>query len=467
MIFAGLFRRYFIILFAVFVLVVIASFASIFIYNQSEHNRAVVSRPSFFARLIDRSTDPLAEVRLLNSLDNYFPMQFDIVSGSGESLVLHPGEKLPYSNIQYPKNVYDSVELNSDGGPFGPRLFAIHAPDKFVLILHDEQRRAKRGPDMLMLNIITLLVAIFLASFVAVYLLYYSFRDKAVAAQQVIRDLKAGRLKARLPISKLDDIGQLMLSFNQMADELERLITHLRDQERSRVKLLQQLAHDLRTPIASLKTLTEALKAGEGKLPQATRYEFLSLQSQELDYFEKMVEDLLFLAQVFEPNYRLNSDDVAISDLVQETLMRVKVRYPALECETLFSEPARDLRVLGDAQLLNRAFRNALENAFSFATKKITVQSYAADGFVVVEIIDDGPGLSPEDLDQFGKKRISRTVQKQPGHTRISVGLGSVIMTEVITVHGGSVQIANILDENKIKGARLVFRLPQFIDNRV
>jgi signal transduction histidine kinase len=461
MIFAGLFRRYFLILSAVFIFVVIASFASIFIFNQSEHNRASSSGSAFFVKLIDHSADPVKEIKMLNGLDKDFSMQFDLVDSSGKSLILHPGEGLGFPQIRFPKDLYESVELNAEAGPFGPRLYRIQSADKYVLILHDQHRPAgRRSRQMLIVNIITLMIAIILASFVAIFLLYYSFRDKAVAAQQVIRDLKAGHLKARLPISKLDEVGQLMLSFNQMADEMERLINHLRDQEQSRVKLLQELAHDLRTPIASLQTLTETLKAGEGKLPPKTREEFLSLQLQELSYFEKMVEDLLFLAQVFEPNYRLNSDEIVISSLVEETLARVRVRYPSIKAEVHCSSVWPPLKASGNEQLLSRAFRNALENAFSFASSSVKIEIHVEDSFVVAEIIDDGPGLSPQDLDQFGKKRISRSLQRQMGSSRISVGLGSVIMSEVAAIHGGSVRITNRYEGSNILGALLTFRLP-------
>jgi K+-sensing histidine kinase KdpD len=139
------------------------------------------------------------------------------------------------------------------------------------------------------------------------------------------------------------------------------------------------------------------------------------------------------------------------------------VRYPQIEARVLLSPDTSSTRVLGSGQLLSRALRNALENAFSFATSKVIIEIRHERSFIIIDILDDGPGLSEEQLNQFGKKRISRSIQRQQKQNRISVGLGSVIMAQVSTIHGGTVEIVNLKVQDQVIGAQLTFTLPRFI----
>src|SRR5262249_2643324 len=126
--------------------------------------------------------------------------------------------------------------------------------------------------------------------------------------------------KARFPIGgRLDELGQAMNRFNKMADEIERLVERLRSTEKSRIALLQDLTHDLRTPIASLKNLLATIeKKRQSRQDNDAEIisEMLSLSQREVDYLEKLVEDLLFLAQVSEPRYRVEQDLVSLLEIV-------------------------------------------------------------------------------------------------------------------------------------------------------
>ena len=107
-----------------------------------------------------------------------------------------------------------------------------------------------------------------------------------------------GNLKARFPIVRMDEIGQTMLRFNHMADEIEHLVERMKTVEASRASLLQELAHDLRTPVASLKNLIETVATKDASMQPALRVELMELALSECEYFERLVEDLLVIAQV-------------------------------------------------------------------------------------------------------------------------------------------------------------------------
>jgi len=273
--------------------------------------------------------------------------------------------------------------------------------------------------------------------------------------------MQRGNLKARFPITKMDEIGEAMLRFNKMADEIERLVERVRSTETARMSILQELAHDLRTPVASLKSMLETLSIRGEKVPGDLRAELMSLSVKEVDYFANLVEDLLFLAQASEPKYNQTPDRIEIADLVEGEVQG---------CEKSATENpvsvTRDFRlsteeIRGDAHLLRRLFRNALDNAMSFAKRSITVRLTNPDlSHLECVIEDDGPGFSDQAIREFGHRKMSRKFSPSDNR-RASIGLGSVIMTTIVHLHRGEIQASNRTDAGgKPLGGRVRIVLP-------
>ncbi len=308
------------------------------------------------------------------------------------------------------------------------------------------------GPNPFIFNTIILAISVLAGSSISLFLLFNSMRTEAKEAGAIIEELKRGNLKARMPVKKMDEVGKLMLEFNRMADEIDRLVQGIKDSEQSRMALLQELAHDLRTPVASLKNLLETMSFRAGEISSETREELLSLSVREVEYFERLVEDLLLLAQVTEPKYRVERKQVDLDELIEEELELVTTRYisQGQSKTVLKSLPHEGVNLLGDTHLLRRLVRNALENAFSFAESEVTLKLISTPTQILITIQDDGPGLSDEGLAAFGYKRITRFMSgEQDG--RLSVGLGSVIMRAITSAHAGTLSIKNRLDAQGTK----------------
>ncbi|NJL24627.1 MAG: HAMP domain-containing histidine kinase [Calothrix sp. SM1_5_4] len=271
--------------------------------------------------------------------------------------------------------------------------------------------------------------------------------------------IQRGDLKARFPTSRWDEAGQVLVLFNEMADEIERLVERLREKEKARVHLLQDLAHDLRTPVASLRTLLETLRFSAADLDEPQKLELTSLAHQESEYLTRLMEDMLLLALMIEPKYKAGSGTISAEDLVSSQLGVVAKSFPNIRVTIAGASAAI---ITGSPHLLKRLVRNALENAFSFARGEIDVETSVANGMLTLTIRDDGPGLSDEALAGFGKKRQTRYQSSgDEGGSRISVGLGSVIMQTIAVAHGGEISIHNLPGpDGKPAGAELVIRVP-------
>lgn len=345
-----------------------------------------------------------------------------------------------------------------------PSHVIVRLPGEPVTYLLHEMRwkQPPGGGPWIPLGVLT--VTILLGGLAALLLIYRSFDGMVALADQVITELQNGNLKARFPVRRTDEIGKAMMRFNTMADEIERLVEQVRQIERSRMTLLQDLAHDLRTPVASLRTLIETLSLQHEKLPRDTQEEILRLAQAEVGYFEKLVEDLLFLARVGEPRYQVGHERVDVARLVREEGTNANSRSESARGKIVVeargpAEPA-PAEVLGDEQLLRRVLRNGIENAKSFAESKVLLRwENAADGKLDVWIEDDGAGFIPEVLESFGERRISRRLESQQDG-RISLGLGSVIMKTVVRAHGGDLRAANG-SSLKPGGAQVQIRLPR------
>ncbi|WP_413582052.1 histidine kinase dimerization/phospho-acceptor domain-containing protein [Bdellovibrio sp. HCB288] len=294
---------------------------------------------------------------------------------------------------------------------------------------------------------------------VGVALLYQfsRYRDRANEAFHVLNELRHGNLSARMPTKKLEELGPLVQAFNQMAGDVESMVESLRKADQARRQLLQDLAHDLRTPLASLQTFLETLEVGEGRLAPEKRQEIVSLCFSEVEYFGKLVEDLLFLAQITEPKYSAGTEEINLLERVQDQVTVFKNRYPNLKFKIDSTLDASKANVMGSSKLVDRLLRNAFENSSSFAKGEVHISITNGGPKLNLAITDDGPGFSESSLKEFGHKKASRSLSDGSSGKRISVGIGSVIMREIIQLHGGELKAENIINS----GGRVSFWFPK------
>ena len=279
--------------------------------------------------------------------------------------------------------------------------------------------------------------------------------------EEVIASIRGGNLKARFKVKKLDEIGQLMMKFNEMADEIEELVERIRGGERNRINLVQELGHDFRTPLASLKNCLETLK--QVKVGSDDQRELLGYSVGEVDYLTRLTDDLLFLARVDDPKYLKQGSMVNISTLLEEECERIRRLWAHKSVVlTLHNLLTVNFMFYGDPHLLKRLIRNALENAFEHATSAVTVsaslEAMKSHQFVLA-IKNDGVGIPPETLLTFGEKRTRRSFEESHGK-KISLGLGSVIIRAVTQAHQGTLSVENLVEGGGVVGATLRIVMP-------
>lgn len=260
-----------------------------------------------------------------------------------------------------------------------------------------------------------------------------------------------GDLSRRTGIRRTDDIGALARSFDQMTETLER-------NEESRRQLFADIAHELRTPLAVIRSTVQALGDGVYK-PSATHVETVM---RRVDMLTQLINDIRDLSLADVGQLRLETTSVSARSLLEAARERHAPQAAERELTLNSENTAGDVTLLVDRTRIDQALDNLIRNA-SIHTPgggTITLQARRSTdergrAWVSLDVVDTGPGFDPEELkrvfDRFYRADSSRS--RAQGGT----GLGLAIVRGIARAHGGEAFARNNTDG---PGATVSLRLP-------
>jgi signal transduction histidine kinase len=254
--------------------------------------------------------------------------------------------------------------------------------------------------------------------------------------------ISAARLDERVPEpSAPREIARLAHTMNAMLGRLQE------SAERQR-RFVADAAHELRTPLARMRTELEVDRAHPGSAdPAATSRSVLD----ETVGLQRLVDDLLLLAR--GDAGALDGARHAPVDL-DELVGRLAARARSTGAD-VDVRAVRPVQVLGDATQLERAVANLLDNAVRHARSRVTVSLDGADpGPAELVVRDDGPGIAPEDRERVFERFTRLDDARSTGSG--GAGLGLPIARDIAERHGGTLHV----EPDGSAGARLVLRLP-------
>ena len=231
-------------------------------------------------------------------------------------------------------------------------------------------------------------------------------------------------------------------------------VTRIEAAEKSRRDFIANVSHELRTPLTSIQGYVETL-VEEPHPNAATTREFLGIIHKNAARMNRLTEDLLALAGVESPDYKLALQPSRASALVQDAIDSLGGIVVDSEVE-LESTGAPDAMVLVDPDALNQVFGNLIENALKYgaAGKRIRVGAKLLESEVEFIVQDFGPGIASEHLDRIFERfyRVDKARSRESGGT----GLGLAIVKHIVLAHGGRVWAQSELGS----GAQFHFTLP-------
>ncbi len=231
-------------------------------------------------------------------------------------------------------------------------------------------------------------------------------------------------------------------------------VTRIEIAERSRRDFIANVSHELRTPLTSIQGYVETLMEDHGGNPETTR-EFLSIIQKSARRMNRLTEDLLALAGVESPDYKLARQPIRASALVEDATESLGgiIADSGMELETA---AAPDALVLADPDALNQVFGNLIENATKYGKSggRIRLGANLADRQVEFFVQDFGPGIPSEHLGRIFERfyRVDKARSRESGGT----GLGLAIVKHIVQAHGGRVRAESDFGS----GSTFFFTLP-------
>jgi two-component system sensor histidine kinase BaeS len=330
----------------------------------------------------------------------------------------------------------------------GPGVFRSHVRDALGYVPPDVSRHldmAFSDATLLSLGIAVgaAVVTALLLSGVVSARVVRPVRTLVGAAQHIAR----GAHSARVPVRGTDELAQLADAFNEMAASLQHA-------EEIRRQLLADVAHELRTPLATVESYVEAL--ADGVLPASDEnWSAIHAETQRLN---RLVDDLQQVSRAEAHQLDLHPTSTLPTELVEAA---VRAGGPACAAQgvTLDThiEPSLPPLVV-DRERIAEALANVLANALRHTPTggRVEVRASRGDGdFVEIAVADSGEGIAAEHLDRV----FERFYRVDPARSRASggSGIGLAIVRAIVEAHGGTVTASS---EGTGCGATFALRLP-------
>ena len=276
------------------------------------------------------------------------------------------------------------------------------------------------------------LLASLLAIAIVGALIARHFSEPLAATQTAVQRIGDGNLQTRVDArvtTRHDEFGQLAEGVNDMASRLELLIA-------DRNRLLHDVSHELRSPLARLRLLLELARSDEG----AAQLEQLNRADTEIGRIDYLVDEVLNYARTIHIR-REQLQPVNLYTLARSAVDSAQVEADARTVRLELHGNAAT--ILGDAESLHQALDNLLRNAIRFSPTEgvINIKLTQHDQHVTLSVTDQGPGVPESQLAQIFQPFI-----RIPGNERgKGYGLGLALVQRVAELHGAELKARNVV----------------------
>jgi two-component system, OmpR family, sensor histidine kinase SaeS len=267
------------------------------------------------------------------------------------------------------------------------------------------------------------------------------------AARQIADGDYSFRLDAQ-QVNGGPELASLARSFNRMADGVQQAFSERQRAEDERRQLMAALSHDVRTPVASLRAMIEAIDDGVVSDPETiARYQ--RTMRHEVRHLTDLLDQLFDLARLEAGTTALRRERVALGDLISDAIEATTPRANERGVRLTGNVAARLPTLELDARQIHRVLSNLLDNALRHtpAGGVIAIRAeLAGDHMARVRILDSGEGIAAADL-PYVFQAAYRGETSRSRSTGAGAGLGLAIARQIIMAHGGEIHARSPLDD--------------------
>ena len=265
---------------------------------------------------------------------------------------------------------------------------------------------------------------------------------------EAARKFGAGDFSTRVPVEGEDEVAQLAVTFNNMAANLEAI-------DSSRSNFMGNIAHELRTPMTSVKGFVDGML--DGTIPPEMQHHYLEIVSQETGRLARLVQNMLDITKLEAGEYKVHACSYDVWETLTGVLLANEQRVLAGKIVINDLAPVPTM-VYADPDLVHQVVQNLMDNALKFTPPGGNIRfdvKRLQPGIVEVSITNTGEGISPEALpfvfQRFYKEDASRGLNAKGS------GLGLHICKVLITLSGGTIRV----DSKQGEWCRFTFTLPE------
>lgn len=258
------------------------------------------------------------------------------------------------------------------------------------------------------------------------------------AIRQAARRVAVGDLAGTLPPSRITELDEVNDAFDQMTTELDHALAQQAELEQGRRLFISAIAHDLRTPLFSLRGYLEGLEAEVADSPEK-RARYLAIASAKAQTLDRLVADLFEYTRLEYLDQALQVEPLDLVELLSDLLEGLRPQADAKDLRLVLLPHEHSIPVRADREQLVRAVTNLVDNAIrhSPAGGYVDLSCGCDPEAAWFSVKDSGPGVRPEDLPHLFHPLYRGGVDQG------AAGLGLATAQRILEAHGGSLEVAN------------------------
>lgn len=275
------------------------------------------------------------------------------------------------------------------------------------------------------------------------------FTEPIKGVIRVVQKMSEGHFEQRATVRTRihNEVVDLAIACNQMADQLEKV-------ESSRQQFVSNVSHELKTPLSSVKVLSESILLQED-VPKETYVEFLHDINSEVDRMTAIINDLLILVKLDQKEVPLNFQEIDLNEMMAGIIKRLQPLADEKEI-SLQWDKLKDISAEVDEMKLSLAISNLIDNAIKYTPEKgsvkVTLDCDHQNAFI--SVVDTGIGIPESEVGRVFERfyRVDKTRDRETGGT----GLGLSITHATVMMHNGSIKVTSKEEE----GTTVLVRVP-------
>ena len=299
-------------------------------------------------------------------------------------------------------------------------------------------------------QVLLIIFAIFITLIFTMFLISHLFTDPLKRIIEVIKKMSQGHLEQRVEIRDgmiNTEITDLALACNNMADQLERV-------ETTRQEFVSNVSHELKTPLSSMKVLSESILLQEDA-PKEMYLEFLQDINSEVNRMTDIINDLLTLVKLDQKEVPITFAETSVNQILTELHKRL---LPLANAKNISLQLSllKDVTAQIDSMKVSLALNNLVDNAIKYTPEggavQVTLDADHQNFFVTVT--DNGIGIPEDEVGRIFDRfyRVDKTRDRQTGGT----GLGLSITHSAVMIHNGSIKV----NSKENEGTSILVRIP-------